>query len=151
MGDVKKGINRVVLGGALFAALVSCGPSPADHPAGATPYTSDEKARIARGLGRIEDQTAASAIDYDSIEFAERCADGLSLAAKRALVSTDRSSLVVPWSIERTGGSITQPILGCAVLDGGNLKFVNLEIVCADSAKARCTRLVSVTDSRRPQ
>lgn len=151
MDDTKKGLTHAVLGAALFAALSSCGPSPADHPAGATPYTSDEKARIARGLGRIEPQTAASAIDYNSLEFAERCADGLGLAAKRSLVSATQSSLVVPWSIERAGGSITQPILGCAVLDGGGLKFVNVEIVCANSAAARCTRLVSVTDTRLPR
>ena len=136
-------MNMKMILAAPLLAVSACGPSAEDHPAGATPYTGEEKALIERQAGRIQ-----AAPDYNRLVFADHCVNGLSAAGERSLVDPERSALVFPWDIRRVGGSDGLPTLECAVTDRDKVRFVTVEAVCDDTDRSGCSRFIGIAEAR---
>lgn len=126
---------RLIVWTALLVA--ACGPSAEDHPAGATPYTADEKALIARNAGRVESQGNEHRAD-------------MVMACGLALLEADRKGLVgseavvpPPWQVTSSpvdGGER----VSCEGSDQRGPLTVVVDLRCNDVNDSRCHPLVRI-------
>ena len=86
--------------------------------------------------------------DFNRLTYASHCANALAEAGGKGQVNADRSAVVTPWSIVKVGGTDSLPVLECAVTEGDRVRFVTVEVVCADDSAERCSALKGVSDAR---
>lgn len=85
---------------------------------------------------------------YVSLDYAMHCTNGLLAAEERGQVGSGGGALVVPWSIQRVGGTDAKPVLECAVRDGDRARYVTVEVACPDHGNEQCTSFLKIEDSR---
>lgn len=122
---------------AVFVCLTSCGPSGDNHPAGATPYTTEEKARIARGAAAISSESSESRADH-----IVACGLALLEADRKGLVGAD-AQFLSPWTLTTSQVGEAER-LRCDATDSKGRLFVVVDYKCSDVNDASCHQLVTI-------
>jgi hypothetical protein len=127
---------KMILAAALLA-VSACGPSAEDHPAGATPYTGEEKAAISRGAVAVERQSNEARADA-----VVACGLALLEAEERGLVSSD-AQVPPPWEVTTAATNGGQRV-SCKGLDRQGDLTVVVDLLCTDVNDDKCHPLVRI-------